>query len=169
MHAITEPLTVPAAGDALAAARAAWRRRVARVGSLIQLAFAILWIVRGTLATGWPGRLPLALALAAGTAALAIWGTLATRGLAPRPRGPAARHLERAITTATAAQLAASCILPVIVTAACSTSPSPPWRSPSASCCCGCGPPWPPPATSPRASCSSPCPAPSRSSWPATR
>lgn len=118
MHAITEPLTVPAAGDALAAARAAWRRRVARVGSLIQLAFAILWIVRGTLATGWPGRLPLALALAAGTAALAIWGTLATRGLAPRPRGPAARHLERAITTATAAQLAASCILPVIVTAA---------------------------------------------------
>jgi hypothetical protein len=117
MHAIAEPLTVPAAGDAAAAARAAWRRRVARVGSLIQLAFAVLWIVRGTLATGWPGRLPLALALAAGTAALAVWGTLATRGLAPRPRGPAAGHLERAITTATAAQLAASCILPVIVTA----------------------------------------------------
>jgi hypothetical protein len=118
MHAITEPLSVPAATDTGAAARAAWRRRVARVGSLIQLAFAALWIVRGTLATGWPGRLPLALALAAGTAALAAWGAAATRGLAPRPRGPAARRLERAITTATAAQLAASCTLPVIVSAA---------------------------------------------------
>lgn len=114
MHAITEP----ASGNANQAARAAWRRRVARVGSLIQLAFAILWIIRGTLATGWPGRLPIALALAAGTAALAAWGTAATRGLAPRPSGPEARRLERAITTATIAQLAISCALPVIVSAA---------------------------------------------------
>jgi len=118
MHTRTQPASVVGVADPEPAARAAWRRRVARIGSGIQLAFAILWIIRGTLATGWPGRLPLALVLATGTAALAVWGTLATRGLAPRPRGPAARHLERAITIATAAQLAASCILPVIVTAA---------------------------------------------------
>jgi hypothetical protein len=121
MHTRTQPASsIGVAGVAgpAAAARAAWRRRAARIGSGIQLAFATLWIIRGTLATGWPGRLPLALVLAAGTAALAIWGTLATRGLAPRPRGPAARHLERAITIATAAQLAVSCLLPVTVTAA---------------------------------------------------
>jgi hypothetical protein len=117
MQTLTEPARSGFA-DSEAAARAAWRRRVARIGSGIQLAFAILWIIRGTLATGWPGRLPLALALAAGAAAVAVWGTIATRGLASRPRGPAARHLERAITIATAAQLAASCVLPVIVTAA---------------------------------------------------
>jgi hypothetical protein len=99
-------------------ARAAWRRRVARIGSEIQLAFAVLWAVRGTLATGWPGRLPLALALAAGIAAVAAWGVVATRGLAPRPRGTSARQLERGITIATIAQLAASCVLPVILSAA---------------------------------------------------
>jgi hypothetical protein len=118
MQALAKPASAPGLAGPGAAARAAWRRRVARVGSDIQLAFAILWIIRGTLATGWPGRLPLALALAAGTAALAVWGTAATRGLAPRPRGPAARRLERDITLATAAQLAASCALPVIVSAA---------------------------------------------------
>jgi hypothetical protein len=115
MHTVTAP--APAPGAAIAA-RDAWRRRVARVGSDIQLAFAVLWIVRGMLATGWPGRLPAALILAGATAALAAWGTAVTRGLAPRPRGPAARRLGRAITIATIAQLAASCALPVIVSAA---------------------------------------------------
>ena len=67
---------------------------------------------------GWPGRLPAALLLGSATAALAIWGTVVTRGLAPLPRGPAARRLGRAITIATVAQLAASCALPVIVAAA---------------------------------------------------
>jgi hypothetical protein len=99
-------------------ARAAWRRRVARIGSLIQLAFAALWFARGTLATGWPGRLPIAVVLAAGAVAVGVWGAAATRGLGPRPRGRAARRLERAITTATVAQLAASAALPVIVSAA---------------------------------------------------
>jgi hypothetical protein len=100
------------------AARHAWRRRVARIGSDIQLAFAALWITRGLLATGWPGRLPVALVLGGAVVALASWGTVATRGLAPRPQGPAASHLERAITLATVAQLAASCALPIIVSAA---------------------------------------------------
>jgi hypothetical protein len=117
MQTFTEPATEVGFADPEAAARAAWRRRVARIGSEIQLAFAILWIIRGTLATGWSGRLPLALGLATGMAAAAVWGTVATRGLAPRPRGQAAHRLERVITTATVAQLAASCILPVIVTA----------------------------------------------------
>ena len=103
---------------AVTAARAAWRRRVARIGALIQLAFAALWLARGTLATGWPGQLPIAITLAAAAVALGIWGAITTRGLAPRPRGPAAHRLERAITIATALQLAASCALPVIVSAA---------------------------------------------------
>jgi hypothetical protein len=99
-------------------AHAAWRRRVARIGSEIQLAFATLWFARGTLATGWPGRLPICITLAAGAVAVGIWGAAATRGLAPRPHGPAARRLERAITIATVIQLAASCALPVAVSAA---------------------------------------------------
>jgi hypothetical protein len=100
------------------AARVAWRRRVARIGSLIQLAFAALWLARGTLATGWPGQLPIAVTLAAGAVAVGIWGAVTTRGLASRPRGPAAHRLEVAITTATVLQLAVSCALPVIVSAA---------------------------------------------------
>jgi hypothetical protein len=115
MHTLASPASTAATAEY--AARAAWRRRVARIGSIIQLAFAILWAVRGTLATGWPASLPLALALAAGLAALAAWGTTVTRGLAPRPRGPAARRLERAITIATIAQLAVSCALPAAVSA----------------------------------------------------
>jgi hypothetical protein len=108
--------TAPAHPDP--AARSAWRRRVARVGSLIQLAFAALWLVRGILATGWPGQVPIAITLAAGAVAVGIWGAVTTRGLAPRPRGPQARRLGRAITIATVIQLAASCALPVIVSAA---------------------------------------------------
>lgn len=96
-------------------ARAAWRRRVAYAGSLFQLAFAALWLVRGTLAADWPARLPIAVALAAAAAGVGIWGALATRGLAPQPRGQAAARLGRAITTATVAQLAASIALPFIV------------------------------------------------------
>lgn len=98
-------------------ARLAWRRRVARIGSLIQLGFAALWLARGTLATGWGGRLPIALALVAGALALGVWGEASTRGLAPRPTGPAARQLERAVTIATVIQLAASFGLPIVVSA----------------------------------------------------
>ena len=117
MAPLTQPAEIsPALPDP--AARAAWRRRVARIGSLIQLAFAALWLARGTLAIGWPGQLPIAVTLAAGAVAVGIWGAVTTRGLAPRPRGPAAHRLEVAITIATVIQLAASFALPVIVSAA---------------------------------------------------
>lgn len=115
-----QTLTRPPAAAALLPdqdARAAWRRRVAYAGSLFQLAFAALWLVRGTLAAGWPARLPIAVALAAAAAGVGIWGALATRGLAPQPRGQAAARLGRAITTATVAQLAASIALPFILSA----------------------------------------------------
>jgi len=115
-----QTLTRPPAAAALLAdqdARAAWRRRVAYAGSLFQLAFAALWLVRGTLAAGWPARLPIAIALAAAAAGAGIWGALATRGLAPQPRGQAAARLGRAITIATVAQLAASIALPFILSA----------------------------------------------------
>jgi len=116
MKTLTKPAaTAPALPDP--DARAAWRRRAARVGALIQLAFAALWLVRGALATGWPGRLPIAITLAAAALTLGSWGAIITRGLAPRPRGPAAHRLERAITIATVAQLAASCALPFLVSA----------------------------------------------------
>jgi hypothetical protein len=117
MSAITQP--VPAAVPDLSGprARAAWRRRVARVGSMIQLGFAALWLVRGSLATAWTARVPIALTLAAEVLAVAIWGTLGSRGLAPHPHGLTARRLERAITIATVLQLAASCVLPIILSA----------------------------------------------------
>ena len=78
------PVLLPGPSDA----KLAWRRRVSRVGSLIQLGFAALWLARGTLATGWTGRLPLGLALVAGAVALGVWGEARTRGLAPRPSEP---------------------------------------------------------------------------------
>jgi hypothetical protein len=100
-----------------AAARLAWRRRVAGIGSLIQVGFAALWLGRGTLATGWPARVPIALALAAAAVAIGAWAERRTRGLAPRPAGPAARPLGKAVTIATLAQLAASSGLPAAVAA----------------------------------------------------
>jgi hypothetical protein len=54
---------------------------------------------------------------AATVTAVGIWGATATRGLAPRPRGPAARRLEQTVTIATVIQLAASAALPAIAAA----------------------------------------------------
>jgi len=104
--------------DPVVSARIAWQRRVSRIGSLIQLAFAALWLGRGMLATGMPGRVAVALGLVAATMGLGVWWGLATRGLAPRPRDREARRLERSITVATIIQLAASVALPFVVIAA---------------------------------------------------
>jgi len=107
----------PMAPSDLSLARPAWRRRVARIGSLFQLGFAALWLGRGTLATGWTERLPLALTLVTGAVALGVWGEAKTRHLAPKPTGLAGRRLEREVTIASVLQLAASFVLPVVVSA----------------------------------------------------
>jgi hypothetical protein len=107
----------PISPSDLSAARAAWRRRVARVGSLIQLGFAALWLGRAALATGWTERLPLALTLVACAVAIGVWGEAKTRSRAPRPAGLAARRLEREVTIASVLQLAGSFVLPVVVSA----------------------------------------------------
>ena len=96
-----QTLTRPPAAAALLAdqdARAAWRRRVAYAGSLFQLAFAALWLVRGTLAAGWPARLPIAIALAAVAAVPAFWAPWPpsawhrSRAGGRRPPGPGDHH-----------------------------------------------------------------------------
>jgi hypothetical protein len=100
-----------------AEARAAWARRVLRVGGMIQAGFGTFWLVRGSMAISttvpW-----LAVALG-GTALLVLaYGARSTARLAPRPRGEAAQAIEREITIATVVQLAASFALPAAVIAA---------------------------------------------------
>ncbi len=90
---------------------------MALIGSFIQLAFAALWFVRGSLASGWPGGLAAGISLAALAAAAAVWGGISCRGRAPRPAGKEARRIERGVTIATVIQLAASCALPFLVSA----------------------------------------------------
>jgi hypothetical protein len=48
----------------------------------------------------------------------AAFAARVTAGIAPRPAGPQARRIERSVTIATLAELAAAFVLPVIVTAA---------------------------------------------------
>ena len=98
-------------------ARRAWTLRVLRIGSLIQVAFAGLWLGRGALATGWAWRGPLIAVFALTALVVAFVGTRATGGVAPRPSGPSAAAIERAVTIATIVQLAASFALPVVVSA----------------------------------------------------
>jgi len=94
------------------AARAGWRRRALLVGGGFQVVFGALWTLRGLAVVT-----PLWVAIAFGVAALV--GGLASayrlRSTAPRPTGPAARPLERRLTVATALQLVASGVLPVLV------------------------------------------------------
>jgi hypothetical protein len=99
-------------------ARRAWARRVLRVGGIIQACFAAFWLVRGSLAVG--ERLGTALAVVLGSAALVALahGIRATAGLAPRPTGPDAAHLERSITVATIVELVAAFVFPAMVIAA---------------------------------------------------
>ena len=97
----------------------AWSRRVRRIGGLIQAAFAAFWLVRASLAIG--GRAEDVLIAVSGVAVIAVF-TYAIRvtggGVASRPVGREARRLERLVTIATVAELAAAFVLPVIVIAA---------------------------------------------------
>lgn len=98
-------------------ATAAWSRRVRRVGGFIQAAFAAFWLVRGSLAIGGPGGVGLAATFAVIVAAVVVYAIRVTAGVAPRPTGPEAKRIERAVTVATIAQLAASFAVPALVIA----------------------------------------------------
>jgi hypothetical protein len=109
--------TAVIAADEALDARAAWSLRVRRVGGFIQAGFAAFWLIRGCLALGGPVGGILAAVL--GVVAIGVfgYGILATAGIAPRPTGTAAQHIERAVTVATIIQLVASFAAPALVIA----------------------------------------------------
>ncbi len=96
----------------------AWSRRVRRVGGFIQLAFAALWLVRGSL--NLHGAVKLALVGVFGVMVLAVlaYGIRVTAGTGARPSGAEAKRIERSVTVATIIELVAAFVLPVIVIAA---------------------------------------------------
>lgn len=97
---------------------AAWSRRVRWIGGLIQAAFAAFWLVRGSAVIG--GAVADVLIAAFGVIAVAafLYAVTATRGTAPRPRGPEGRRIGLDVTIATVIEFAAAIVLPVIVSAA---------------------------------------------------
>lgn len=93
----------------------AWSRRVRRVGGLIQVAFAALWLVRGSLVVG--GVVSGVLIALSGAAVLGVssYAIKVTAGMAPRPLSREGKRIERDITIATVIELAAAFALPVLV------------------------------------------------------
>jgi len=111
--------TEPAAANAAELTpAAAWSRRVRRIGGFIQTAFATFWLIRASLTAG--GRAGDVLLAASGVAVTSVlaYALRNTAGTAPRPTGPQASQIGRSVTAATIFQLAASFVLPVIVTVA---------------------------------------------------
>jgi hypothetical protein len=98
--------------------KVAWSRRVRRVGGFIQLAFAALWLVRGSLNVHGPAGIALACAFSVMVLAVLAYGIRVTAGAGPRPAGQEARRIERSVTVATILELVAAFVLPVIVIAA---------------------------------------------------
>ena len=96
----------------------AWSRRVRWVGGLIQAAFAAFWLVRGSAVVG--GRAAAVLIAVFGVIVIGVflYAITAARGIAPRPRSPEGKRIERDVTIATVIEFAAAVILPVIVSAA---------------------------------------------------
>jgi hypothetical protein len=109
---------LPRPRDGKLTATEAWSRRVRRVGGLIQLAFAALWLVRGSLVIG--GVVSGVLIVASGVAVIGVlsYAIRATAGTAPRPMSREGKRLERDITVATVIELAGAFALPVLVSAA---------------------------------------------------
>jgi hypothetical protein len=95
-----------------------WSRRVRRVGGLIQVAFAALWLVRGSLVMG--GGVSAALIVVSGVAVIGVssYAIRVTVGTAPRPTSSEGKRIERDITVATVIELMAAFALPVLVSAA---------------------------------------------------
>ncbi len=96
----------------------AWSRRVRRVGGFIQLAFATLWLLRGSLNVHKPAGIALAGAFAVIVIAVLAYGIRVTAGTGPRPPGQEAGRIERSVTIGTVIELVAAFVLPVIVIAA---------------------------------------------------
>jgi hypothetical protein len=96
----------------------AWARRVRRVGGFIQLAFAALWLVRGSLIVHKPAGIALAGVFGVMVLAVLAYGIRVTAGAGPRPPGQEAKRIERSVTVATIIELVAAFVLPVIVIAA---------------------------------------------------
>ena len=98
--------------------KVAWSRRVRRVGGFIQLAFAALWLVRGSFNVHRPAGTALAGAFGVMVIAVLVYGVRVTAGAGPRPPGQEAKRIERSVTVATVIELVAAFVLPVIVIAA---------------------------------------------------
>ena len=96
----------------------AWSRRVRRVGGFIQLAFAALWLVRGSLNVHRPAGVALAGAFGVCILAVLAYGIRVTAGSGSRPPGQEAKRIERSVTIATVIELVAAFVLPVVVIAA---------------------------------------------------
>jgi hypothetical protein len=105
------------AGGAQPGATTAWSLRVRRVGGLIQTAFAAFWLVRGSVVIG--GAVSAALIVVFGVAVILViaYAKRVTAGMAPRPRSPEGKQIERSVTVATVVELIAAFILPVLVSA----------------------------------------------------
>ncbi len=98
--------------------KVAWSRRVRRVGGFIQLAFAALWLVRGSLNVHGPAGKALVGAFGVCMLAVLAYGIRVTVGAGPRPSGQEAKRIERSVTMATILEVVAAFVLPVIVIAA---------------------------------------------------
>lgn len=98
--------------------RVAWSRRVRRVGGFIQLGFAALWLVRGSLNVHKPAGIALAGAFSVSVLAVLAYGIRVTLGTGARPQSQEAKRIERSVTVATVIELVAAFVLPVIVIAA---------------------------------------------------
>ena len=96
----------------------AWSRRVRWIGGLIQAAFAAFWLLRGSRVIG--GGVAVLLIAVFGVVVIGVffYAITATRGIAPRPRSPEGKRIERAVTIATVIEFAAAIVLPVIVSSA---------------------------------------------------
>ncbi len=97
---------------------APWSKRVRWVGGLIQAAFAVFWLIRGSAVLG--GGVAGVMIVVSGVAGVGMfaYAIRVARGTAPRPGGVEGRRIERAVTIATVIEFAAAIVLPVIVSAA---------------------------------------------------
>ncbi len=109
-----KPTAKPTAGEPLSP----WSKRVRWVGGLIQVAFAAFWLVRGSVVIG--GTAAHVLLVVFGLLAIGVF-SYALRfagGVAPRPRTPDGKRIERQVTIATLIEFAAAIVLPMLVSAA---------------------------------------------------